>query len=413
MKHPLYPAALAVLLSICTAQFSAGQEWTRFRGPNGEGQSDADTIPLKWTSNDYKWRVKLPGIGHSSPVVQGERIFVTSAVEADATRIIRCLRTSDGGLIWKREFASTTHPKNQNNNYAVSTPALDASRVYLTWATPQEYTVVALTQDKGADVWRRNLGPFESEHGFGSSPTLFDGAVIVPNDQLGPSSVIALDSATGETRWKTDRQSVKAAFSTPCIYRPDGGSPQLILTSTAHGITSLDPKTGKLNWELPIFKERVVGSPAVASGLIFASAGTGGGGRQMVAVRPGIPEKGTEAKVAYEIVGSLPYVPTSVASGDLIFLWNDQGIVTCMDAPTGKIHWRERVEGKYFGSPIRVGNRIYCISREGDMVVVAASKAFELLARVGLEEPSNATPVVDGGVMYLRTLTHLMAIGGK
>ena len=157
----------------------------------------------------------------------------------------------------------------------------------------------------------------------------------------------------------------------------------------------------------------MVCSPVIAAGLIFTSCGTGGGGKQMVAVRPGIPDEGIEAQLAYEIKGSLPYVPTSVAYGSLLFLWSDQGVVTCLDAPSGTIHWRQRVGGQYFGSPVRVADRIYCISRKGEMVVLAAADKFKPLGRIDLEEPSHATPAIADGVMYLRTESHLMAIGGK
>lgn len=191
------------------------------------------------------------------------------------------------------------------------------------------------------------------------------------------------------------------------------GAPQLILTSWSHGITSLDPRTGKLNWDLPVLKYRCVASPVVAAGLIFVTCGEGGGGKQMLAVRPGDPDKKSEAKVAYEVNAKLPYVVTPVARGNLIFLWTDSGIVSCLDAPTGKTLWQERVGGKYFGSPVRVGDRLYCMSRDGDAVVLAAADRYKLLGRVSLGELSHATPAVAGGVMYLRTQTHLMAISGQ
>jgi len=404
---------MSCLLLCSLPHLALAQQWTRFRGPNGAGLSDATGIPVTWTAADYRWRVKLPGIGHSSPVVAGERIFVTSAIEDDATRIVRCLNVADGGLIWKRSFDSTTYEKNKLNGYMVSTPALDAECVYMTWTTPREYTAVALTQDKGRLLWQRSVGQFESQHGSGASPILFEEMLILVNDQLGASSAIGLDRATGKTRWKIDRRAVKAAYSTPCIYRPKNGEPQLILSSTAHGMSSHDPHTGRTNWELDVFQNRVVSSPVIAGGLIFASAGVGGGGREMVAVAPGDAEKGIEAKVAYEIEGSLPYVPTSVARGELLFLWSDQGVVTCLDAPSGKIHWRERVGGRFFGSPVCVGDRLYCMSREGQMIVLAAAEKYKLLAEIDLEEPSCATPSIADGVMYLRTTGHLMAIGGE
>jgi outer membrane protein assembly factor BamB len=137
-------------------------------------------------------------------------------------------------------------------------------------------------------------------------------------------------------------------------------------------------------------------------------------GKQMFAVQPGNSQKGIEAKVAYEITGSLPYVPTPVAHGDLMFLWFDRGVVTCLDAPTGEAVWKEqRVGGNYFGSPVRVGDRLYCISREGEVVVLAAAREFKVLARIDLEERSQSTPAIADGVMYLRTVSHLMAIGGS
>ena len=186
----------------------------------------------------------------------------------------------------------------------------------------------------------------------------------------------------------------------------------MILTSWRHGISALDLQTGKTIWELGVLPKRVVGSPMIAAGLIIAGCGEGGGGKRFVAVRPGDPAKGVEAKLVYEFESPLPYVPTPVAYGNLLFLWTEQGVVTCADAPTGKVRWQEKVGGKYYCSPIRVRDRIYCVSREGEMVVLAAADKYKLLARVNLEERTDATPAVANGVMYLRTLSHLMALGG-
>ena len=411
MMHRRCRLLLMCSLALTFFRSASGQEWPRFRGPNGAGTSEAETIPVRWTAADYNWRVKLPGIGYSSPVVWGDRVFITAALEEDATQFIRCLRTSDGELVWERSFESTTHPKHNFNCYASSTPALDAEYVYYCFATPERYIVIALGQQEGREVWRRDLGPFAAEHGFGASPMLFEELVILPDEQDGESSIVALDCRTGETRWKADRRTEKAAYATPCIYRPDEGPPQLIVNSWAHGVSSLDPRTGNANWEQAVFKHRVVGSPAIAGGLIFGYCGTGGVGRQMFAVRPGNPATDAGAEIAYEVKGSLPYVCTPVAYGDLLFVWFDRGVVTCLHAPTGETVWRERIGGDYFGSPVRVAERLYCISREGEMVVLAASKEFKELARVDLEERSNSTPAVAGGVMYLRTASHLMSLG--
>jgi outer membrane protein assembly factor BamB len=388
------------------------QPWPRFRGPNGDGISQCTTIPATWTAQDYRWKVTLPGAGQSSPVIWGQRVFITSSIDRDATEILTCLRASDGETLWRKQFSSSTHHKHNLNDYASSTPALDAKRVYMTWTTPQSYTVVALDQEHGDERWRRDLGPFVSEHGSGASPIVFEDLVILVNDQDGPSSVIALDCTTGKTRWEAPRRTLKTGYSTPCLYQPQGGQPQLILSSWAHGLTGLDPRTGKTIWDLGVFQFRVVGSPIVASGRIVASAGTGGVGKRLVAAQPGRPDQGIEAKVAYEVTGSLPYVPTSITNGDLLFLWYDHGVVTCLDAPTGKIHWRERVGGDYFSSPIRVADRLYNVSRDGKVIVLAASKEFHRLGEIDLGEATKSTLAVADGTLYLRTLSHLMALRG-
>jgi len=207
---------------------------------------------------------------------------------------------------------------------------------------------------------------------------------------------------------------VKTAYSTPMIHQVGDGPAQLILASSAHGVSSLEPQSGKLNWEVAdVFGEiRVVGSPVAAAGLIFSQCGAGRGGKRMIAVKPGNPSDGTEGRLAYDIEDSLPYVPTPVARGDLLFFISDSGVASCIDAPSGRRLWRERVEGNFFGSPVCVGDRIYCMSRGGEMVVFAADDEFKILGRTDLEEPSHSTPAVADGVMYLRTLSHLMAIGG-
>ncbi len=412
----LYRNQMVLLgMFLCWCGSVAGEEWPRFRGPDGAGQSDATTIPAVWTKEDYKWRVEVPGKGHSSPVVADEQVFVMSALQEDATKIVRSLRSLDGSLLWEVRFSSAVSELGRSSSYDTASPTVDAQRIYAAWASPQGYIVVALDRRNGKEVWRRDLGAFQGAHGFGASPIRFEDMVILANDQSGPSSTLALDCRTGQTRWVVERRNTKSAYSTPIIYRPENGSAQLILTSTSHGVSSLDPHTGKLNWELAdVFGMlRVVGSPVAAGGLIFAQCGVGGGGKRMVAIKPPGLNSGSEARVVYEIEGSLPYAPTPVAQGKWLFLISDGGVASCIDIETGQRVWRERIGGNFLGSAVRVGNRIYCISRAGEMVVLAAAPQYQLLGRIDLEEASHSTPAIADGVMYLRTFSHLMAIGGK
>ena len=412
---------IAILLigsALCVA--SNAQEWTRFRGPNGQGQSDAAaTIPVAWTQSNYNWKVDLPGVGHSSPVVWGDRVFVTSADPDTAVRHVLCLSTADGKTLWQRDFPGSKYHVHNQNNFAVSTPALDANHIYLAWASADEFTLQALTHD-GQDVWQINLGPFVSQHGFGTSPIVVDDEVIITNDQEGESRfLIAVDAATGQDRWKIPRKYAdnrqNASYATPCVLETPAGR-ELIVCSWAYGITSHNLKTGEVNWEAPVFKLRPVGSPVLADGLILANCGEGQEGKgnnRVVAIKPGSKD-GRAFELVYTIPkSSAPYVTTICIACDLAFLWGDGGIVTCIDVPTGKVHWRERVGGIFYGSPVRVGDRIYCISLDGDVVVLAASSEYKQLARNSLGEGSQATPAIADGKMYLRTLSHLISIGGK
>ncbi|MGD0093910.1 MAG: PQQ-binding-like beta-propeller repeat protein [Planctomycetota bacterium] len=410
----------ALVLVTCFAAAAGGAEWTRFREPNGSGIGQAENLPVKWTEQDYNWRVELPGVGHSSPVLWGERIFVTAGDPKTAKRFVLCLKTSDGSALWQREYPSKPHSMNDANSYASATPALDEERVYVCWTTPEEVTLLALTHD-GKDVWRRNLGHYEGDHGSGTSPIVFEDLVIL-GDHQGSSdghskcSFLAVDRKTGQTAWELERHGDavdwRAAYATPLVYQPEGAPPQIVFCDNwSHGLTSVDPKTGKVLWQArDALPDRCVGSPILAAGLIVAACGTETPG-QLTAVRP--PTQGAEAKIAWTCTKFPPYVPTPVAKDGLLFLWNDGGCVSCLRAATGEQVWRQRVGSDFIGSPVRVGERLYCISRPGDVFVVAAGEKFELLGRNALGERSHATPAVAGGILYLRTFSHLISIGGK
>lgn len=403
------------LLATMLAAHAPAQEWTRFRGPNGSGVGKASAIPLHWTEKDYNWKVRLPGVGHSCPVLWGERLFVTSADEETGKRMLLCLHAEDGRRLWDREFAGARHGKHRDNSFASATPAVDEQHVYVCWANSREYLVIALTHD-GKEVWRTDIGTFRSGHGFGASPIVHEDLVIVANDQDGPGFLIALESKSGKVRWKLPRHS-RATYTTPCIYQSGDKPAQLIFTNYEHGVTALDPRTGKIVWELDVFDKRhietAIGSPVVAGDLVLASCGWLGVRQEMVAVQPPVGAPTAKPKEVYRIDRSASLCTTPLVVGDLLFLWGDGGIVTCADLHSGKVHWRERVPGSYYASPVCVGERLYNISRNGDVVVLAASKRFELLARNRVGEGSHSTPAVAGGRLYLRTFTHLISLGGE
>jgi outer membrane protein assembly factor BamB len=370
-------------------------------------------LPLQWTEKNIAWKVKLPGVGHSSPVVWGERIFVTSGDDKTGTRIALCLRTGDGKLVWKRELAGPRHGRHADNSFASASPAADVRQVYFCWASPQDYLIVALDHD-GKEAWRVDLGPFKSGHGFGASPIVHEDQLIVADEQDGKSFLVALDTTTSNCRWKIPRRS-KAGFATPCVFRPVGRAAELIFTSWEHGITAIDPRSGKTCWEAEVFSrghlETPIASPIVSKDLVLGTCGWLGVKYETVAVRP-YPAAGKgPPPTLYRMERTPPLVPTPLVKDDMLFLWNDRGIVTCVNVSTGEKYWSERVPGSYYASPVCAGRGLYGVSREGDVIVLAAAKRFQLLARNPLGEASHSTPAIAGNRMFVRTFSYLLCVG--
>lgn len=413
-----------VMLSFAAAAAAvadpADSQWPRFRGPNGRGESEEQGFPTQWDSNSYQWEVELPGIGHSSPVIWGDRLFIQSALPQDGTQVVLCLEAPTGRLLWKKQYPSDTYHTHLFNSFASSTPAVDQQRVYVSWGTPDQITLMALDHD-GNPQWRRALGPFVSQHGFAASPIVHRGRVILANQQRDDeltgesrpvkwtSEIVCVEAETGETIWSEPRLSSVASYSVPCIRVAEDGSEELVCCSTAHGIYALDLETGRPRWSYQdAFTMRTVSSPLVVGTTVFGSTGSGQGGNYVLAIRLGSPPE-----FAYKVDRQAPYVPTPVAKGNLVFLWSDKGFASCIEADSGQRLWFRRVEGDYFGSPIRVADAVYCISDRGEVVVLAAEREFEELGRVMLGDESRSTPAVAGGRMFLRTYSRLFCLGSS
>lgn len=403
---------LAVAVFLAPAMLH-GQEWTRFRGPNGAGVSQT-RVPVEWTEQVFRWKIDLPGVGHSSPVLWGERLFVTSGDEDSGRRLLLCLNRNTGEILWTQEYASQKHGKHNLNSFASPTPVVDAERVVHCFATPEEFWVIALTHD-GKELWRRDLGAFKSGHGYGASPIVVEGLVIVPNEQSGPSSLVALDAATGAIRWQTPRKS-QVHFYTPCVNERDGRK-ELIFTNWEQGVTGLDPQTGETRWSADVFDrghvESSIGSPVIAGDLILGVCGWLGHGNEVVAVRPPPGDEQCTGEKVYRIDRGAPLCTTPLVKNGLVFLWSDNGVVACADAATGETHWLRRIGGAFYSSPVAAGDYVYNVSTEGEVIVLDAAKEFRIAARNRLDEGTHATPAIAGGVMYVRTFSGLLAINGE
>jgi len=416
-KHSLLRSSIVkkrfLFLMFCGAllfsPLSQGQEWPRFRGADGTGLGKGESIPVSFDQSDHDWHVDLPGPGHSSPVLWGNKLFLNWARDEEGKRGLVCLDARTGKQNWSWETTFEAYRHHRDNSFAASTPVLDESRAYLSWISGERFIVEAVSHE-GNPVWRRDLGAFSGRHGAGASPIVISGTVIAGNDnRTADSFLVGLDAATGKTRWKHERKSEAASYVTPTPYYPDDGPVQVIFCSPPHGISSINPEDGALNWETGgIFILKSVASPVVAGDLIFATAGRGGGGCESASVRPG-----KEPETVYSLKDDIPYVPTPIVVKDRMFVLSDRGVVTCVEAGSGKVLWKEMIGGSYYASPVSVNGKIYCASRQGEMVVFEAGPEFRLLARNRLPGKTFSTPAIANGRMYIRVSDSLICLGGK
>jgi len=395
--------ALLVSSLPCAAQ----AEWTRFRGPDGQGIGQADGVPSALTDKNFLWTTELPGDGHSSPVLWGSRVFTACQDPSGKRRCITCLDADSGKILWTTWVPCEEQRMHADNNLAAATPAVDAEAVYIGWVSGNRVEVLALDHG-GKQLWRRDLGAFQALHGPGGSVMVVDDTVVVANDQDSPDAALhGLDRKTGETRWRLARPSGQLSYATPAVRTGKDGVKELVVSSPAHDLTGIDPRTGKQHWSATgLFTLNIIASPVVGDGLVWVTAGRGGAREgAVVAVDDGT------ARLLYRPQAKLPYVPTPVLIGGHVYLWDDQGTASCLDLKTGKQEWSQAVTGPTYSSPVSDGKRIFGISRKGELVVLAASPEFRELGRYRLPEGTHATPAIARGCLFIRTFTRLMRVG--
>jgi outer membrane protein assembly factor BamB len=406
MSHSSLGRVAGIMLAtalVCTAQ----ADWARFRGPAGSGIGAAPELPSGLTEKNYRWTTVLPGGGHASPVVWGSRVFTACEDTAGHRRCVTCLDADSGKILWTTWVPCAEQRLHNDNSLAAATPAVDAQAVYIGWVSGNRVEVLALAHD-GRQLWRRDLGEFKALHGPGASVIVVDDVVVVTNDQESPDSALhGLDRKTGATRWSIARTSGKPSYATPALRQGKDGRKELVIASPAHGLTGIDPLTGKPLWTVEgLFTLNVVASPVLGDGLAWVTAGRGGDREGAV-----VALEGAAARLLYRPEAKLPYVPTPLVIGSHVYLWDDQGTASCLELKTGKVAWSQQVTGPTYTSPVSDGQRIFGISRKGELVVLAAAPEFRELGRQRLPEGTHATPAIAHGCLFIRTFTHMMRVG--
>jgi outer membrane protein assembly factor BamB len=413
---------LACLLALFLARVPAaraGGDWPEFRGPTGQGLSDAKNVPVEWDeTKNVAWKVAIPGKGWSSPVLVKGRLYLTTAVEGDggATVLrVMCLDAADGKAVWDTEVfrpdpkaLQAIHPK---NSPASATPLVAGDRVYAHFG----HLGTAALDLEGNVVWRQESLKYSPVHGNGGSPALVNGDTLVFScDGVPDPFLAALDAKTGDVKWKTPRNAPTQrpfSFATPLAIQVSGRTQ---VVCPASGMTAAyDPETGQEIWRvLTGTGYSVIPRPAFAHGLLFVSSGYDAA--VLFAIKPeGATGDATKTHVAWQTGKGAPNTPSAIAVGNEVYFVADNGIATCADARTGKVHWTERLEGEFSASPVAAEGRVYFQNEDGGGFVVRAATSFELLAENDLGERSLASYAVTDGALVIRTEKHLWKIAGK
>jgi outer membrane protein assembly factor BamB len=436
-----------ILIVLATVSVSAA-DWPQWRGPNGTGATSETNLPVRWNaSENVVWKVAIGGLGVSTPIVSGDRVFVTSQIgsgvrregnhprlvqggnaqaagerELGASRrsqptdekttfLVEGFNGADGKRLWQYRLAAegTLPGVHDKHNLASPSPVTDGQMVYAWFGTGQ---IVALDMS-GKLVWRRHLGreisPFDVIWGHSSSPTLFEDLLILLCDHEPTSYLLAVDKRTGKERWRADRGKGRMSYSTPLVVNTPGG-PELIINSSER-VDAYDPRTGAHLWFTGGTNRFPIPTPVFHDGLIYMSRGYRSG--PYMAVRPGGRGDVSKSHVVWESATGAPYISSLVFDAGLIYMATDVGAITVVDAKTGQRVSQQRIDGVFSASPVAGDGKIYFVSETGETIVLQSGRTPAVLARNDLGERAVASPAISNGRIFIRTDDHVFCIGTR
>ena len=414
---------LLASLALCATALCAAENWPQFRGPDGDGHSDAKGLPLNFGETEHvKWKTAIHGRGWSSPVIWGSQVWLTTATEDGTELSVVCLDKETGKVLRDDVLFRVATPQfcHKFNSYASPTPVIEDGRIYVTFGSPG---TACLDTKTGKVLWQRTDFVCNHFRGAGSSPIVWGDLVIMNFDGSDAQFIVALDKKTGKNAWLTQRSvdyhdlgkdgkpeadgDWRKAFGTPHVFT-ENGTP-VLLSSGAKAHYAYEPATGKEIWRIDDpAHHSAAARPVVGLGMVFIAAGFSQA--EVFALKLGGQGALDPSQVAWRVKKSAPNKPSLLLVNDLIYMINDGGIVSCVDAKTGEPHWSQRVQGNYSASPIFADGRIFVLSEEGKVAELAPGPEFKLLAENKLDGGFMSSPAVSGKALFLRTKTHLYRV---
>jgi outer membrane protein assembly factor BamB len=404
--------------SIQAAGASDTGNWPDWRGPTGQGHSDATGLPLHWSeTKNIVWKTPIHDLGYSTPVVWGNQIWLTTATVKGTILYAVCVDLDSGQVVHDVEVFRPEKPQriHRNNSYATPSPVIEDGFVYVHYGT---HGTACIDTDTGRVVWRRDDLNCEHMQGPVSSPILYEDLLICPLEGTDVQFVIALDKKTGKQVWRYDRprelyEGIKPvyllkSYHTPVVVEVNS-QPQLI-NNGAILVTGHEPRTGRELWRVRYRDDNPISRLVSGCGLLFINSGGNPGASHLLAVRQGGVGDVTDTHVVWTMTEDAPHESSPVLVGDLLYLMSDKGVLNCKEAITGKTIWSERLEGDYGASLLYADNRIYLSNKSGRTTVIKPGRTFQVLAVNELDGFLGASPAVAGKWLLLRTKTHLYRV---
>lgn len=420
LRHPMHVRSLLSTFLLLPSLLLAADNWPEFRGPTGDGHSDSTGLPVKFGPGDHaKWETPIHGKAWSSPVIWGNQVWVTTANEEGTELGMVCVDKETGKILRDDLLFRVAAPQfcHKFNSYASCTPAIEEGRIYVTFGSPG---TACLDTKTGKKIWERTDFVCNHYRGAGSSPIIWKNLIFMNFDGSDHQFMVALDKNTGKTVWEVKRSvdykdldengvvknegDYRKAFATPHVYLQDGKP--VLLSSGAKAHYAYEPETGKELWRIPELESHSAATrPVVGHGLAYIPAGFGKAG--LIAIKLGGTGELPPESVAWRLKKAAPNKPSVTLDGDVLYIVNDGGIASCLDAKTGESIWSERLGGNFSASPIMADGKLYAGNEEGKFFVYEAGRQFKVLAENQFPDGFMASPAVSGKSLYLRSKTTL------